>query len=608
VNQKTVAGVVMVIALVVWGALVLFLPGLQSADLTSAAKASEHVERARRYLHGYNATVAHTASLLDQMRELSDLGVDVDGEDVEGLLEAAEDAYQEEYTYTWENHHPGGSPSFANAAAQIERGLRSRDDLLDGNDALLSKALREIDLAIREFPANTEAHRLKGVVLHQQGLADLRQAHVIASEGGALRRELAALALEIRQLERARTRVADSGIEERIRELKAKISETEARVAVDREALAGLDQTVAQHRRTLEAARKDAANTREAMDELKARGIDFSDPDGAADFARRYHEADRSYREALRRAHALEFGTYPNARLGGSGDFLSGRYVEAGTSETPSIAYGLRHHLNDRAVLALRVQGAEDACLALRSDMVRLEKTGEQYALKQERALQRTGDVQAEAEAAYDELAGIVAEAEELADQAIASFEKAVDASEKAARQADGWIRAARDRASNLSSSARDVSAHESRTKDTWITAASLAQIADAQLAIAWAYYGQYQGRAENHALLSNAARVLGLTEADPDGEQEAAEQARGAGIAAVQAAMEALARAHRDAGRHWTLAAQAAGTTYLMVLFGHEDYTRDVVEGYRKALEGREDESYTAKLAARLKRLQKRR
>jgi hypothetical protein len=419
---------------------------------------------------------------------------------------------------------------------------------------------------------------------------------------------LAALTLEIKQLERARTLVADSGIEGRIRELRAAASKAETSSAADREALTDLDQTIAERRRALETARADTDNTRAAMDELKTRGIDSSAPDGSESFARRYHEADRSYREALRRAHALEYGTYPSARLGGNGDFLSGRYIEAGSSENLTIAHGLRHYLNDRTVLALRLRGAEDALHALRGDITRLDKTKARYVIDQESALQGVGEVRARAEEAYEELDAIVSLAEELSDQAVTSFEDAADASTKAARHADGWLRAARDRASNLSGAAKDFSAHESRAKDAWLTAAPRAQIADAQLAIAWAYYGQYQARAQNQELYAKVGDVLGLSEADPDGEQEAAEQAQEAGIEAVQAAMEALAQAHRDAGRHWTLSAQAAGTTHLMVLFGHEDYARDVLEGYRKALEGREDEPYTAKLAARLNRLQKRR
>jgi hypothetical protein len=58
---------------------------------------------------------------------------------------------------------------------------------------------------------------------------------------------------------------------------------------------------------------------------------------------------------------------------------------------------------------------------------------------------------------------------------------------------------------------------------------------------------------------------------------------------------------------RQWTIAAQAAGTTYLLVLFGQKDYVADTIEGYRNALKGRETEKYTEKLAARLKRLENR-
>jgi hypothetical protein len=70
---------------------------------------------------------------------------------------------------------------------------------------------------------------------------------------------------------------------------------------------------------------------------------------------------------------------------------------------------------------------------------------------------------------------------------------------------------------------------------------------------------------------------------------------------------MDVLKNAHGKTEKHWTIAAQAAGTTYLLALFGQTDYVADAVEGYRNALKGRETEKYTEKLAARLKRLESR-
>ena len=58
---------------------------------------------------------------------------------------------------------------------------------------------------------------------------------------------------------------------------------------------------------------------------------------------------------------------------------------------------------------------------------------------------------------------------------------------------------------------------------------------------------------------------------------------------------------------KHWTLTAQAAGTTYLLALFGHEDYVTDVIETYRNAVTGRENDGFAATFVARLAKLENR-
>ena len=74
-----------------------------------------------------------------------------------------------------------------------------------------------------------------------------------------------------------------------------------------------------------------------------------------------------------------------------------------------------------------------------------------------------------------------------------------------------------------------------------------------------------------------------------------------------VEQAIKRLEQAHRDLGRNWTVTAQHAGTTYLLVLFGQEGHLRDVTENYRNALSGQEDASYVQPLRDRLAALERR-
>ncbi|UCF32829.1 MAG: hypothetical protein JSV78_10895 [Phycisphaerales bacterium] len=609
-EQKTVAGIVVVVAFAVCGGLLFVLPSLQSADRTADEVASEHIERARRYLHNYSASIAHTAPLLDQMRGLADEGVDVDAEDIEGLLESAESLYQEEYEANWEQFAAvvEGRPDFGDIEGQISQAVNARDGLIEKNEELLAAALREVDQAIRESSSCAEAHRLKGVILYHQGLGHLTNARMIAVEAEPLRYELFTLASRVNEDTQSETLVEDSGIEEVINILGAEAGTTEKAIEADRAALAQLDQTIQERERELEEARSRLENARVAMDQLKAEGIDFADPKGADQFAERYSEADRSYREALSAVYALEHGTYPNASLDRSGDALTGRYVENGSPDDLTISYGLTHYVNDRAVLAARLESEELALDALLSDVARLENAKERYAAKKDLALEGIQEAKARAVEVLEELDAVMEDAEAEGDAAIEGFTQSARASKSAAQYAGNWIRDAADRARDLSASAREYSAYESRSKDNWLVAASLAQVADAHLCIAWAQHAVYEGRMLNHRVLTDVAETLALSEADPSGEKEIADEAKDAGIEAIQTAMNELADAHQKGGRHWTFTAQAAGTTYLMVLFGHEQYAQDVVAGYRQALEGREEEPYTAKLAARLSQLQGRR
>ena len=93
----------------------------------------------------------------------------------------------------------------------------------------------------------------------------------------------------------------------------------------------------------------------------------------------------------------------------------------------------------------------------------------------------------------------------------------------------------------------------------------------------------------------------------DVQAQREKAAQAQDAGLVNVQQAVERLQRSHSDADRHWTFVAQEAGTTYLLALLGLKEYERKTIEGYRAALQGREDAGYTRRIAARLRNLESR-
>ena len=131
--------------------------------------------------------------------------------------------------------------------------------------------------------------------------------------------------------------------------------------------------------------------------------------------------------------------------------------------------------------------------------------------------------------------------------------------------------------------------------------------MADARLAKAWIHYERFRAAEQNADALTAASETVTLAEADPEQQRMRAIEARDAGVEEITQAMSVLEKAHRNLGRHWTLAAQGASTTYLLALFGQSSYVADAVEGYRNAIKGRENETFARKFVDRLRQLESR-
>lgn len=597
----------------------LYLPSLQAGQRKVDAEASLHLERARRLLHQYSADLAYRTLVLDQLR---DAEVDVDLADPQALVEGAGDEYQERHAELWKafepsdwDHDPPRSvkPSYGNVAGQIREGVKGRTALVAENGKLLKEALNEIEKALSATSGSAsasshfEAGRLKGVIQYHRGLAERVRASLKRAEAEGFRRRLVRLANRGVEWASSKTLVADSGIDEQIRRVNEKAAQAESELNDDRKALAALDSTIGDLEKRLNAAISRADQARAAMEKLEREGVDFSDPKGAETFGKRLIEQDSSYREALREVQSLEAGRLPKADIDAGGDFLKGRYLENGSAANLTIEHGLAHYRNERVVLAAKVEGEQKSVADFRSDLSRIAgiKTASQAA--QTDAAQRIAEAAPLAAEAYDELNRVESEAEVAEEAALKLLDQSVSASQQAAGAVDEWTGQARERTQHLSPERKERSAYNARENDDWMNGHIAAQAADARLAKAWIHYDRFVAASQNADVLALVTKTLGLKEADPESERTKAAEARDAGIEEVTKAMDVLQKAHGKTGKHWTLAAQAAGTTYLLALFGQTDYVADAVEGYRNALKNRETEKYTEKLAARLKRLESR-
>jgi len=620
VKQNFLLGVVLFAALVsclIGWALV---PWLQDAQRTVDAEAGVHLERARRLLDQFSYGLSQTSVLLGPLAEA---GVDVDGEDIEGLVDAAGDAYQEKHAALWEAHQPSqygdlrdprpDRASYGNIERDIRNGIDGREELFAENDALLDEALAEVNLAlaVTSGDANArnhvEANRLKGIVLLHQGLDNRLWAQRVRLAAGPYRKMLTEMGLHISSIPAADEMLAQSGIDDQVDLLQSRAAEAERHLAALSEGQRDLENTIEGLDLQLAAAVDRRNQARGTAEEIRRSGVDFSDPNGASLFETQLLDQDRIAREAEREVKAIEFGSLPNARIDDSGDFLAGQYVEGGSATDLTIEHGLGFYRSELSVLVTELEGSRRALDDLRGDIDRLEGIKNIYADESDRVRQLVQAERANAPDVYAELNRIESEAEAIEDDALDLFDQSIRASDVASRSARDWVTGARRDTSGMSSESKQRSAYAQRLDSEWMGGHITAQMADARLAKAWIYYIRYIDHKQTAALLGRVAAPLSLAEADPEADSEKAGEAHEKGLAEVAEAVQVLERAHRAAQDHWTFVAQQAGANYLLGLFGHPQYFSDALEGYRNVLKGREDKPFMASYAARTKKLENR-
>ncbi len=618
VNSQRLPVIVTVIVLALTGAAWLMLPRLQSGQRQVESQGVVHVERARRLLDRYNADLAYRALVLEQLR---DAEVGVDAKKAGEVAEAIGDEYQAAHQALWTDFPPmdwkdgTGRPvkaTYGNIAGQIRDGVTARSELVKENAALLEDAMKEIDEALRIQAGGAsgaeyaEAHRLKGVALYHRGVAEQRAARVKRDEIESYLSKFNGSANEAEQLKSLEGILAESRIDEQIGRIRDELSQGEARVAAARGEVAKLDSTIQELEKRLATAQVRSKSARAEMDRIRAAGVDFSDPQGAGTFARKLGEQDLVYRTALREAQELQAGSLPKAQIDITGDFLRGKYLEGG-SRTLTVQPGLNHHRAERTTLAGKIELEQAGVDAIRADLARLESNRKPYEAQQALLAQRFPEIQKEAAETYEELSRVDSEAEAIEERGLKFLDESVKASQQAASLADKWVNEGRESSANLSPEARERSAGNSRSDDGWIAGFVGAQVADARAVKAWIFYDRLNAAVRIARVLERLTNQIPLREVDLGAQRTKADAAKEASVKEVELAMAALEKAHKNTERHWTLTAQGAGITYLMVLLGHDDYLADTVEAYRNAIKGRENEAAVEKFVSRLRGLEAR-
>lgn len=594
----------------------LVAPRLQSAKRRVEAETSEHLETARRILHQYNAELDYSSILWDQLA-----GGGVTLQKPTDLPEDAADEYQKTHEDLWKSFEPVdrndpdrptvAKASYGNIATQVRDGLAGREKLVKANERLLADAMQAIEAALavsvgdESGRSHAEANRLKGVVQFHQGLGLRIRAAAKRSEAVPYRGQLVALAARMRVAESATGMAEGSGCDGQAEALRKRTAELTASADVDRKELATLDSTIAALESRIAAAESKRTQASAVMERLLKAGINFADANGAADFRAKLAEQDRLFREADRAAHVATHGDFPMATIDATGDFLTGKYVENGSSIKLTPAFGVLHHRVERNALAKRIAGTVAAAKELEAGAAQLSGMRASFTEAEAVAAKESSVVREEAGEVFESMNRASAEAYALEEKALDALKKSADTLKQAAGSSATWISDARERTDQIKPEAQERSGVFKRTKDGWMGGFTQAQTADPMLTRAWIFSDRYAAYSQSASLLSDYAGPLGLKEADATAEKEKATAARTAGIAEVKQAMALLEKAHKDVEKHWTVVAQAAGTEYLLALLGDPAYVTESTESYRKALQGREDAAYVQPIASRLRKLE---
>ena len=617
-KQDTVAAAIVGGALILTGATWLLLPALQSGARTVEQQTGVQVERARRLLASYDPGLAHQSMLLDQ---LFAVGAEIDTAKLQDLSDATADDYQESHASRWELFTPTDWESdpprqvkqahYGNIAGQIGDGVRAREELVERNERILEEAKAAVDAALAETSGDAtarghaEANRLRAVVLYFQGTQEALAAAIQRSAAQPYRARLADIVARAAEFAAVGDRVADSEIDARITALQASIAETEATLQAAQQDLATEEQAVRDMEARLAAARQHARQAQDARGDLQARGIDFSNPQGGAEFERQLLELDRTYRDAERARHAIEFGTFRGARLDTPEDYLGGSYVSRSTGSAPEMAHGLAHHVRQRALYAGTVAAIEQGLNDLRADVVRLQGMKSAFESDQQHAGERIEDLRKEAVVVFEELNRVESEAFALEESALRLLDQSAKTARAAAGFARNWVSDAREASQTMSPERAERSPAKLRQGDGWMGAHITAQAADALLEQARIYQKRFAAAQRTAEVLAAAEQNLQLKEADAAAEREKSEEARKAGVNAVVEAMTVLESAHRESGRHWTLVAQQATANHLLSLFGDAAYRDAALAAYRSAIKGRETEAAARVFATAAQRLE---
>lgn len=612
VKQSPITLIVLTVAFVLTGVAWMLLPTLQSGNRKASQAAAEQIERARRLVNDYESAVVRRSLIQERLRTS---GVSMEKADWAAITEKGGKKLEKQFADRWSNFPPMDWESDPPAPAEVDGGMA--DLMASGvreveggdkqNEKLLSDALALVDGATSGpgGSGSAEAHRLKGIIRYYQGSARAWDARNKRAEADVQRRALAGIAAEMSGLAALKENVTGGAADEHIQKSETAVNESQAQLQKVRTQLIDLDGKIQKLEAQLTESETKAAAALKSLDALRLAGINYADPQGAAEYERRLMEVDAAYRAASREVQSLRFGRYAQATLSPPGEYLSGRYVVASGSGNPGLESGLATLRAQRDGLAATLRVWESALGNLQGNLFQQKGLKDSMEARRQAAETQLAALSKEAVNTYDEMSRFDAEAETAEDAALDMFNQSARAAKAAADAYRQSLNEARTLSEALAPEAKERSAYNAAAQDGQMIGHLSGQIVDAKLARARVLQSRFAARQQNSELLLAMQPVLALKEADGAREKKRADEARAEGIGEINEAAGILETAHREAGRHWTFVAQSGNLADLLALYGEAASAKDALEMYRSAIKGRETQPFARQFSSRISRLE---
>ncbi len=608
--------VVIGIGLLVLGTGVWFVvPMLQSPEAAIESQAGEAAERARRTLSQFDSM----ALTQQQIANDDGLASGVTGDEVAQLVESnsqrAQDVLKEqadrlsdatkecsravqELDERLANLDPDAVAGTAvnmrfgtNVPAMSQEmvdGLKRRKQLAMSSNEYLRDALNAASEGLNadengaSGADNLHANRIKGIVLHEQGLAAHRLASLVRSEAVAQLYRLVDIC-GLLHIDQSKVDVVDSsGVEAIIANRQEAVAELEAERAKVTAVVEELDVKCENLKTKIEEQLAIAQQSRGEMERLESAGIDYGQPDAVERFEVAFADEAERYRRAVSLSQALQRGSVANAvwqeRLGNSG----GEYVAA---DGGSLDYqiGLAGFERQLRAEQLRKEGIEQMLADAEESLHRARSLGKAYAADGQNARESSEKLKEQARAAISEYLVLAAKVAEHEDQALRSFKNAASAFKAAQRRAQ-------DRMRDVPSPMPQNSPFELVEQDEWLGGYLACQVAEAQMWRALVLYDRFSHLRRADEALNIIPTDVAAEQIDRDVIAQNMQAAKTEAEEVIGEAIEGFERVGRSLKNHWAVAASVGAADYVLALLDHPEMVAAAIANYTNAVEDRDD------------------